>query len=123
MLRHKPNRLSRKTRPFWQQYLSIIGIDTAAVLGGALLLGNLRQISNLFFISSIVLLIIAVIPIFSEIGSSAKIAGRAIREGEKVSSILKDKQPVYEQGARVTYLYGLSGITTFILSIITLIMD
>lgn len=118
----QPDKQSRMRKPFWQQYLSIIGIDTAAVLGGALLLGNLSQISNLFFVSTIVLLIIAVIPIFSEIGNSARIAGRAIREGEKVSSILKEKQSIYEHGARITYLYGLSGITTFILSIITLII-
>lgn len=111
-----------KQRPFWKQYLSIIGIDSSAVLVVALLLGNLRQISNLYFISTIVLLIIAVIPIFSEIGSSAKIAGRAIREGERVGPILKEKQSIYEQGARITYLYGLSGITTFLLSIISLII-
>jgi hypothetical protein len=121
-MRLLPDRLPRKRRSFWQQYLSVIGIDAVAVVIGALLLGNLRQISNLFFISTIVLLIIAVIPIFSEIGSSAKIAGRAIREGEKVNLILKEKQSVYAHGARITYLYGLSGMTTFILSIITLII-
>lgn len=109
-----------KQKPFWQQYLLIIGIDCLFVVVGALLLGNLRQISNLFFISTIILLIVAVIPIFSEIGSSAKIAGQAIREGEKVSPILREKQTIFERGARITYLYGMAGITTFILSVITL---
>lgn len=118
----RPGRFPIKQRPFWQQYLLIIGIDSFAVLVVALVLRNLRQISNLFFISTIILLIIAVIPIFSEIGSSAKIVGRAIREGDKVGPILKEKQSIYEHGARITYLYGLSGFTTFLLSIISLII-
>lgn len=108
------------TRPFWQQFLIILGIDTLFVLVVALILRDPGQISNLYFWSSIILLIIAVIPIFTEIGSSARIAGKAIRKGEKVGEQLKEKQPVFDRGARTTYVFGLAGLVTFILSFLLL---
>lgn len=114
----KPN--PTQPRPMWQGFLMVLGIDTGIVLVGALLLGNLRQISNLYFISSIVLFIIAAVPIFSEVGSSAKIAGRAVKQGEKVGPQLKEKQTTFERGAQTTYVFGLSGLAAFILSMLSL---
>ena len=87
---------------------------------GALLLRDWGQISNLYFWSSILLFIIAVIPIFNELGSSAKLAGKAVRKGERVGPLLKEKQPIYERGAKTTYLYGLAGVVTFILSMLSI---
>ena len=58
-----------RPRPFWQQYLLIMAVVTIIAILGALLLGNIRQISNLYFLSTLVLLIIAAIPIFFEVGS------------------------------------------------------
>jgi hypothetical protein len=107
-------------RPIWQGFLIVLGIDTVIVLVGALILGNIRQISNLYFLSCIVLFIIAAIPIVAEVGSSAKIAGKAVREGEKVGPQLKEKQTTYEQGAHITYVFGLAGLAAFILSILSL---
>jgi hypothetical protein len=107
-------------RPLWQNFLIVLGIDTGIVLVGALILGNLRQISNLYFISSIVLFIIAAVPIFTEVGSSAKIAGRAVKQGEKVGPQLKEKQTSYERGAQTTYVFGLAGLAAFILSMLSL---
>jgi uncharacterized membrane protein YhaH (DUF805 family) len=107
-------------RPFWQQYLMVMGIVTIIVVVGALLLGNIRQISNLYFWSTLILFIIAAVPIFTEVGTSAKIAGKAIKDGEKIGDQLKEKQSTFDRGARITYLFGLSGITTFVLAFLTL---
>jgi hypothetical protein len=107
-------------RPFWQQYLMIIGIDTIIVFIGSLILGDLRQMSNLYFWSTLILFIIAAVPIFTEVGTSAKIAGKALKDGEKVGSQLKEKQPAFDRGARITYLFGLAGFTTLILAILAL---
>jgi multisubunit Na+/H+ antiporter MnhE subunit len=107
-------------RPVWQSFLIILGIDTLVVLLGALILGNFRQISNLYFMSSIILLIIAAVPIFTEVGSSAKIARRAVKEGEKVAPQLKEKQVVFERNAKMTYTFGLAGLAAFILSMLSL---
>lgn len=111
-----------KPRPFWQQYLLIIGIDTLIVFLGSLLLGDLRQMTNLYFWSTLILLVIAAVPILTEVGTSAKIAGKAIKDGEEVGSQLKEKQSSFDRGARITYLFGLAALTTFILAFVTLII-
>lgn len=107
-------------RPFLLQYLMIMGFVTIIVIVGSLLLGNIRQISNLYFWSTLILFIIAALPIFTEVGSSAKIVGKALKAGEKVGEQLKEKKTTFDRGARITYLFGLSGITTFVLAILTL---
>lgn len=111
-----------KPRPFLQQYLLIIGIDTLIVFLGSLLLGDLRQMTNLYFWSTLILLVIAAVPILTEVGTSAKIAGKAIKDGEEVGSQLKEKQSSFDRGARITYLFGLAALTTFILAFVTLII-
>ncbi len=111
---------TKPQRPFWQQYLMVIGIDTVIVFTGALILGDLRQMTNLYFWSTLILFIIAAVPVFTEVGTSAKIAGKALKNGEKVGSQLKEKQPTFDRGARITYIFGLSAFTTFILAILTL---
>lgn len=113
---------SKLQRPFWMLYLMIIGIDTVVVFIGSLILGNLRQMSNLYFWSTLVFFIVAAIPIFTELGTSARIVGKSIKDGEQVGSQIKEKQPAFDRGARITYLFGLAGITTFILAILTLVI-
>jgi hypothetical protein len=112
--------LQQLEKPFWQLYLIVIAIDTLFVLLGSLLLGNIWQMSNLYFISTLIFLIIAALPIFFEIGASAKIVGKAIKNGEEAGSQFKEKKKTFDQGARITYLFGLSGITTFLLAILSL---
>ena len=107
-------------RPFWQQYLIVMGIVTIIALVGSLLLGNIRQISNLYFWSTLILFIIAAVPIFTEVGTRVKVTGKAIKDGEQVGDQLKEKKASFDRGARITYLFGLSGITTFVLAILTL---
>ena len=117
----KPNSLSEQLeRPFWQLYLGILITVTLLVLLGSLLLGDIRQMSNLYFWSTLILFVFAAIPIFFEIGSSAKIIGRSLKDGEEVGTQMKEKKNTFDLGARITYLFGLSGITTFLLAILTL---
>lgn len=118
-MRQKPKVQLETPPPFWQQVLRILGIDALVVLSGALVFQDADQISNLFFISSLILFIIAAIPIATEIGGTAKLAGRAVKENKVVSSQLKDRQAIYERNAQTTYVYGLSGLITFILSFVT----
>lgn len=117
----KPNFiLNQLERPFWQLYLAILLITTILVFLGSILLGDLRQMSNLYFWTTLIMFIVAAIPVFFEIGSSAKIIGKSLKDGEKVGSKMKDKKKTFDLGARITYLFGLSGITTFILAFLTL---
>lgn len=107
-------------RPFWQQFLIILGLDTLVILLISLLLQDLGQISNFYFWSSILLLGIAVFPIITEVGTSAKITGQAVRKGEKAGPLLAGKKAEFDRGARITYLFGLSGLVTMVLSILTI---
>lgn len=114
------NLLEQLERPFWQLYIFVLFFITVLVFIGSLLLGDIRQMSNLFFWSTLIMFTFAAIPIFFEIGSSAKIIGRSLKDGEEVGSQMKDKKESFDRGARITYLFGLSGITTFILAFLTL---
>lgn len=107
------------TRPFWLRYLQIMGIDSAIVFGLAWLLGDALQVSNFYFLSSLVLFVIAVIPIFSEVGGNVRIVGRLGR-GETMRDIVQKQEKTAQRGAQQTYLYGLCGITAFILAILFL---
>jgi hypothetical protein len=114
--------LKQLERPFWQLYLFALLIVTLLVFIGAVILGDLRQMTNLYFWSTLFLFLIAALPIFFEIGTSAKIAGKAIKDGEEVGSQLKEKQETFNRGARITYLFGALGISTFILAVLTLVI-
>ena len=106
-------------RPFWQEFLRVFGIVTVAVLLLSLIFGW-HQVSNFFFISTIVLLIIAIIPVFGDVGSSAKV----IREMKKKGVPVKDEDVAalsqHRQNTRNTYLYGLLAFLTFVISILTI---
>jgi len=100
----------------------IMGIDTIIVFLGLLLLGDIRQMTNLYFWCTLILMIIAAIPILTEVGTSVKIRGKAIKDGEKVGTQLKDKQSSFDRGARISYLFGVAALTTFLLAFLTLII-
>lgn len=121
-MNQNPEVQETKPRRFWQQYLMIMAVVTIIVILGALLLGNIRQISNLYFLSTLVLLIIAAIPIFFEVGTRMGSAGKSLRSsGEpEDQKKIKERQSKFDQGARITYLFGLAAITTFVLAAITL---
>ena len=109
-----------KRRPFWQQYLFIMAVDTIIVFLGVLLLGNIQQISNLYFWSTLVLLVIAAIPIFIEVGTRVKSIGSVAKDSDEAAEQLRERQSKFDRGARITYLFGLASVTTFILAVLTL---
>jgi len=108
--------------PRWLQTLIILAISSALVFLIAVLLGDVGYVSNLYFYTTLILFIIAIIPIILEIVSSGKIASKAVKKNENVSEVLKEKQKIYQQRADITYVFGFSGIITFLLSIITGLM-
>jgi len=108
--------------PRWLQTLIVLAISSALVFLIAVLLGDVGYVSNLYFYATLILFIIAIIPIILEIVSSGKIASKAVKKNENVSEVLKEKQKVYQQRADITYVFGFSGIITFLLSIITGLM-
>ena len=94
--------------------------DTLLVLvlaGLVRLLGGSNQISNFYFLSSGIFFVVAVIPIFFEMGGNLRVAGKAMR-GDDTEDLAKSQAERSKAGARRTYLFGLAGITTFILALV-----
>jgi hypothetical protein len=111
---------STKYRPFWQRYLILMAVDSLIVFGLAgllLLLGGTNQISNFYFISSAVFFVAAVVPIFTEMSGNIRVAGKTLK-GEDADELVKAQAEKSKSGARKTYLYGLAGLTTFILALV-----
>lgn len=115
----KQERRSITELPRLLQIFIILLLVSALVFIIAILLGNLGYVSNLYFYACLLLLILAIIPIILELVSSGKLASKAVRKDENVSELLKEKQRIYEQRANMTYIFGISGILSFLLSIIT----
>lgn len=110
----------KSERPFWQQLLIILGIDSVVVVVGALILGDIRQMSNLYFYSCVALLVIAIIPVFSETGTSARRLGRSFVKGKKADPLSDEEVAKHDSGWSVTVLYGLAALAAFILAILSL---
>ena len=66
------------------------------------------------------LLLIAAIPIFIEVGTRVISIGSAAKDSDRAAEQLKERQNKFDRGARITYLFGLASVTTFILAVITL---
>ena len=64
-----------------------------------------------------ILLVIAVIPVFTEMGGNLKLAGKVLK-GEEAEKLVKAQAERSRLGTRKTYLYGLAGITTFVLALV-----
>lgn len=108
-----------KARPFWQELLIVLGIASSIVVFLSLIFG-FSQLSNFFFYGTIVLLIISIIPMFSDFGTSRKALREVKKQGKFVEiEISDDHLEKVRRGNRITFVYGLSAILTFILSILT----
>lgn len=110
----------QEERPFWVRYLLLLAVDSLIVLilsGVIYLLGGSNQISNLYFLSALVFFVIAVVPVFSDMGGNIRVAGKTLK-GEDTEELAKKHASKSQMGARTTYLYGLVGITVLVLSII-----
>ena len=111
-------------RPFWQEYLIVMGIDAGLVMVLSLVFGGLHQLSNFFFYSTVILLVIAIIPIVTDFGTS----GKAIKEMQKKGMHLSQEDEEFlttqlqksRRGNRTTFAFGLAAITAFILSVLTI---
>lgn len=110
---------SIKERPFWQEFLIVLGITSSIVVFLSLIFG-FSQLSNFFFYGTIVLLIISIIPMFSDFGTRRKALREVKKQGKFVKIEISDDHLEKERrGYRITFVYGLSAILTFILSILT----
>ncbi|GAB4522663.1 MAG: hypothetical protein Fur0018_04680 [Anaerolineales bacterium] len=109
---------SKPRLPFWQSYLRILGIDSALVFVLALLLNGLPEVSNLYFLSSVILFGVAVLPVFTEVGGNFRTVYRLSR-GEKMTDLVRAQEDAAKTGWRITLLYGACGFSTFFLSILT----
>ncbi len=108
-----------KARPFWQEFLIVLGMTSSIVVFLSLIFG-FSQLSNFFFYGTIVLLIISIFPMFSDFGTRRKALREVKKQGKFVKiEISDDHLEKVRRGYRITFVYGLSAILTFILSILT----
>ncbi|GAB4497574.1 MAG: hypothetical protein OHK0052_09400 [Anaerolineales bacterium] len=115
----EPNPAPAPARPFWLRYLQIMGIVSAIVFALAWLMDDMLQVSNFYFLSSLVLFGIAIIPVFAEVGGNVRVVGRLGR-GETMRDIVQQQEKKAQRGAQQTYLYGFCGLTAFVLAILFL---
>ncbi len=114
-----------KTKPssllgFFKDLLIVLGVITLIAIVVALVMGHTGQVSNTYFVATVICWIAAAVPAFSEIGGNAKISIQNRKEIKKAREIIRGKEEEYQQGARKMYLYGFSGVICFILAIVTL---
>lgn len=110
----------KNARPLILRYLILLAIDTVVVFTLSFIiqaLGGSNQVSNFYFLSALVFFIVAAIPIFSEMGGSIRVAGKVLK-GEEAEELVTKHKEKSQSGIKTTYLYGLLGITTFILALV-----
>lgn len=108
------------SRPFWQNLLVIIGAVTILGLLGYALFQDAAVLSNIYFLGAFVLWIVAIVPAFTEMGSSLKIRAEARKRGKDVKLMRHAAEKKYQEGGRITFLFGLSGFVCFMLAFVTL---
>ena len=115
----KPNQPPSSGRPFWLNALILVAGASLA----SYVLSRITEISlsNFYFLIGIVLLIISVVPIFSEVGGNARVGVKARQAGKPIREAIADREKSgrYDQGTRVTFLYGICGFICFILAVAT----
>jgi len=107
-------------RPFWLDLLLLL--VTTSLVGLILTLVSSVLLSNVYFLAGIAFLLIAIVPIFSEMGGNARAGRQARKEGKHPFEVIKEneKSGKYSRGSRITFLFGLSGFLCFALAILTL---
>jgi len=116
----KANQDPERSRPFWLNALILLAGASLACY--VLSLITTISLSNLYFLTGVLFLTVATIPIFTEVGGNARTGLQARREGKHVREALQAQQASgrYSQGIRTTYLFGVSGFICFILAVATL---
>lgn len=110
----------KSPRPFWLDALLLLA--SIALVGLILSLISSTVISNVYFIAGIAFLLVAALPIFTEIGGNAKTSRQARKEGKNPLEIIKEQEKTgrYSRGTRITFLFGLCGFLCFVLAILTI---
>jgi uncharacterized membrane protein len=108
------------SRPFIINLFIILGVVTLIAIGMSLLNRDVSAASNTYFLGSFLLWIVAVIPIISEISSNTKIRIKARKEGKSAKKQIIDHEDKYQQGGRITFLFGIAGFICFILAFLLL---
>ena len=93
-----------------------VGVSALLALGSGQF--GAGAISNFLFLSAFVLLVIAALPIVSEVGSGVALLGQAALEHKSLGALLAGERQKRERGARRTFLYGLAGILSFLLAFV-----
>lgn len=107
-------------RPFWLDLAILVaGISLVGLLLSAI---DVAPLSNTYFITAVVCLVVAVVPIFTEIGGNTRTSLQARREGKPARDAIREleKSGKYSRGTRITFLFGLAGFMCFVLAILTL---
>ncbi len=97
------------------EFLRRLGVLVGLAVGVSALLALLSGqfgaagVSNFLFLSAFVLLVIAALPIVSEVGSGVALMGQAALEHKSLGALLAGERQKRERGAQRTFLYGLAG--------------
>mgnify|MGYP001450007822 CR=1 FL=1 len=110
-------------RPFWLNLIILVGIVTLIGFIWFLFTRNVSALSNTFFLGAFVLWLVAVVPAFGEMGSNIKIHIDARKEKKDALTMLREAEQKYQEGGRITYLFGLSGLICFILALASLALE
>jgi hypothetical protein len=107
-----------KPRPFLLDLLIILAV--VSLIG--LVLQWLTSLSNTYFLAAVILWIVAIIPVFGEVGGNTKTSLQARKEGKKAREVIMQEEAAgkYSRGTRITFLYGLAGFVSFLLALLTL---
>ena len=109
-------------RPLVVNLILILGAVTLIALIAYALSGSSNAISNVYFISAFLLWVVAVIPLFTEVGGNTKLRLQARKEGKNVYELISEQEEKYQRGGRVTFLYGSAGFICFFLAFVVLIV-
>jgi hypothetical protein len=110
---------NKNGRPFWLSALILLAAASAAGYLLSLLTGI--SLSNLYFLAGTLFLLIAVFPVFAEVGGNARTSIKARQEKKEVREAIQEQQKSgrYAKGTRITFLYGICGFICFILALVT----
>lgn len=107
-------------RPFWLNLLLLVGGVTLLALLWYLLVQEVGVISNTYFIGAFFLWIAALVPAFDEMSGNIKIRAEARKTGKDAKPMYQAAEEKYQQGGRLTFLFGLAGFLCFVLAFVTL---
>jgi hypothetical protein len=107
-------------RPFWINLVLIIVAVTLIGIIWSLITQDVGAISNAYFLGTLVLWIVAVVPAFGEMGGNVRLRLEARKSGKDAKQLINAQEEKYQRGGKVTFLFGLAGFICFILAFASL---